>query len=72
MQDINKKEGFSHPFFLNLLGLFEQGLSACSVLKKCRKVFKPLKIYIHFIFSVLTDNSWQEESNPLSNHSSQI
>lgn len=20
MQDINKKEGFSHPFFLNLLG----------------------------------------------------
>lgn len=75
MQDINKKEGFSHPFFLDLLGLFEQGLSACSVLKKCRKVFKPLKIYIHFlasffIFSVLTDNDWQEESNPLYNHSS--
>lgn len=22
MQDINKKEAFSHPFFLNLLGLF--------------------------------------------------
>ena len=35
MQDINKKEGFSHPFFLNLLGLFGQGLSACPVLKKC-------------------------------------
>jgi hypothetical protein len=33
MQDINKKEGVSHPFFLNLLGLFGQGLSACSVLK---------------------------------------
>nr|DAN73381.1 MAG TPA: hypothetical protein [Caudoviricetes sp.] len=52
MQDINKKEGVSHPFFLNLLGFVEQGLSACSVLKKCRKVFKPLKIFIHFfIFS---------------------
>jgi len=24
MQDINKKEAFSHPFFLNLLGLFGQ------------------------------------------------
>mgnify|MGYP003086810824 CR=1 FL=1 len=35
MQDINKKEGFSHPFFLNLLGLFGQGLSACPVSKKC-------------------------------------
>jgi len=35
MQDINKKEGVSHPFFLNLLGLFGQGLSACPVLKKC-------------------------------------
>jgi len=35
MQDINKKEGFSHPFFLNLLDLFGQGLSACPVLKKC-------------------------------------
>nr|DAW65039.1 MAG TPA: hypothetical protein [Caudoviricetes sp.] len=35
MQDINKKEGFSHPFFLNLLGLFGQGLSACPMLKKC-------------------------------------
>nr|DAX60809.1 MAG TPA: hypothetical protein [Caudoviricetes sp.] len=34
---------------------------------------KPLKIYIHFLalFLVyLTDNDWQEESNPLSNHSS--
>lgn len=48
MQDINKKEGFSHPFFLNLLGLFEQGLSACPVLKS---VFKPLKIFFLF-FSV--------------------
>ena len=48
MQDINKKEGFSHPFFLNLLGLFGQGLSACPVLKS---VFKPLKIYFS-IFSV--------------------
>nr|DAK55963.1 MAG TPA: hypothetical protein [Caudoviricetes sp.]DAN18695.1 MAG TPA: hypothetical protein [Caudoviricetes sp.] len=35
MQDINKKEGVSHPFFLNLLGLFGQGLSACPMLKKC-------------------------------------
>jgi hypothetical protein len=35
MQDINKKEGFSHPFFLNLLGFVGQGLSACPVLKKC-------------------------------------
>lgn len=35
MQDINKKEGVSHPFFLNLLGLLGQGLSACPVLKKC-------------------------------------
>lgn len=24
MQDINKKEGVSHPFFLNLLGLFDK------------------------------------------------
>ena len=24
MQDINKKEGFSHPFFLNLLGLLDK------------------------------------------------
>nr|DAY22681.1 MAG TPA: hypothetical protein [Caudoviricetes sp.] len=31
--------------------MFEQGLSACPVLKKCRKVFKPLKIYFS-IFSV--------------------
>nr|DAN75790.1 MAG TPA: hypothetical protein [Caudoviricetes sp.] len=67
MQDINKKEGFSHPFFLNLLGLFGQGLSACPVLKK---VFKPLKIFIHFLFLVMTDNDWQEESNLLYNHSS--
>nr|DAV18787.1 MAG TPA: hypothetical protein [Caudoviricetes sp.] len=35
MQDINKKEGVSHPFFLNLLGLLGQGLSACPMLKKC-------------------------------------
>jgi hypothetical protein len=44
MQDINKKEGVSHPFFLNLLGLLGQGLSACPVLKKC-------------LFDILTDNS---------------
>lgn len=66
MQDINKKEGFSHPFFLNLLGLF---VKVCQ-LDGVKKVSKPLKIYIHFlasffIFSVLTDNDWQEESNPL-------
>lgn len=35
MQDINKKEGVSHPFFLNLLGFVGQGLSACPMLKKC-------------------------------------
>lgn len=67
MQDINKKEGVSHPFFLNLLGLLGQGLSACPVLKS---VFKPLKIFIHFLFLVMTDNDWQEESNLLYNHSS--
>jgi hypothetical protein len=39
MQDINKKEGFSHPFFLNLLGLFGQGLSACPVLKSVSWMF---------------------------------
>lgn len=67
MQDTNKKEGVSHPFFLNLLGLFGQGLSACPVLKS---VFKPLKIFIHLLFLVMTDNDWQEESNPFENHSS--
>nr|UVY45024.1 MAG: hypothetical protein [Bacteriophage sp.] len=44
-----------------MLGLFDK---VCQ-LARVEKVFKPLKIYIHFIFSVLTDNSWQEESNPL-------
>nr|DAS38104.1 MAG TPA: hypothetical protein [Caudoviricetes sp.] len=54
-------------FFLNLLGfVWTRSVSLSSV----EKVFKPLKTYIHFIFSVLTDNDWQEESNPLCNHSS--
>lgn len=71
MQDINKKEAFSHPFFLNLLGfVWTRSVSLSGV----EKVFKPLKIYIHFLasflFLVMTDNDWQEESNPLSNHSS--
>jgi hypothetical protein len=42
MQDINKKEGVSHPFFLKFAGfLFEQGLSACPVLKKCPRGYSP-------------------------------
>nr|DAX98870.1 MAG TPA: FILAMIN A, INTEGRIN BETA-7 SUBUNIT PROTEIN, CYTOSKELETON-COMPLEX, ACTIN-BINDING, CYTOSKELETON [Caudoviricetes sp.] len=41
-----------------------------SGVKKVLKVSKPLKIFIHFLFLVMTDNGWQEESNPLYNHSS--
>ena len=70
MQDINKKEGFSHPFFLKFAGfVWTRSVSLSGV----KKVFKPLKIYIYFLASFLvylTDNSWQEESNLLSNHSS--
>lgn len=66
IQDINKKEGISHPFFLNLLGfVWTRSVSLSGV----KKVSKPLKISIHFLV-YLTDNDWQQESNPLSNHSS--
>nr|UWG81033.1 MAG: hypothetical protein [Bacteriophage sp.] len=67
MQDINKKEGVSHPFFLKICWVC---LSKVCQLARVEKVSKPLKIYIHFLFLVMTDNDWQEESNPLSNHSS--
>ncbi|MFQ9890613.1 MAG: hypothetical protein ACLRWM_10930 [Streptococcus sp.] len=42
MQDINKKEGVSHPFFLNLLGLVHRSVSGANV----EKVFKPLKVSV--------------------------
>ena len=35
MQDINKKEGFSHPFFLNLLGCVWTRSVSLSGVKKC-------------------------------------
>jgi len=48
MQDINKKEGFSHPFFLKFAGfVWTRSVSLPGV----EKVFKPLKIYIHFLAS---------------------
>ena len=47
MQDINKKEGVSHPFFLNLLDFLSRSVSSTGV----EKVFKPLKIYIYFLAS---------------------
>lgn len=43
MQDINKKEGVSHPFFLNLLGfVWTRSVSLSGV----EKVFKPLKVSV--------------------------
>ena len=35
MQDINKKEGVSHPFFLNLLGFVWTRSVSLSGVKKC-------------------------------------
>jgi len=56
MQDINKKEGVSHPFFLKICWVWlHRSVSGANV----EKVFKPLKIYIHFLasflFLVMTD-----------------
>ncbi|MFR4585084.1 MAG: hypothetical protein ACLT67_01040 [Streptococcus salivarius] len=58
MQDINKKEVFSHPFFLNLLGF------VCKVcqLARVEKVLKSVQATknLYPFFSVfLTDNDWQ-------------
>jgi hypothetical protein len=61
-----RKRVFHILFFLNLLGLFEQGLSACSVLKSVQAT----KNLYPFFSVFLTDNGWQEESSLLYNHSS--
>nr|DAN33757.1 MAG TPA: hypothetical protein [Caudoviricetes sp.] len=43
MQDINKKEGVSHPFFLNLLGFVWTRSVSLPVVEK---VSKPLKVSV--------------------------
>lgn len=48
MQDINKKEGVSHPFFLNLLGFVWTRSVSLSGVKKVLKSVQATKIYIHF------------------------
>nr|DAO09864.1 MAG TPA: hypothetical protein [Caudoviricetes sp.] len=72
MQDINKKEAFSHPFFLNLLGFIRTRSVSLSGVEKVSKSVQATKNLYPFFSVFLTDNDWQEESNPLSNHSSQI
>jgi hypothetical protein len=65
MQDINKKEVFFTSFFLKFAGFVWTRSVSLSGVKKVLKSVQATKIYIHFLFLVMTDNSWQEESNPL-------
>ena len=51
MQDINKKEAFSHPFFLNLLGFVWTRSVSLSGVEKVSKSVQATKIYL-FIFLV--------------------
>lgn len=49
MQNINKKEGVSHPFFLNLLGFVWTRSVSLPGVKKVLKSVQATKIYL-FIF----------------------
>nr|DAS12721.1 MAG TPA: hypothetical protein [Caudoviricetes sp.] len=52
MQDINKKEGVSHPFFLNLLGfVWTRSVSLSDVEKVLKSVQATKNLYSFFIFS---------------------
>jgi len=51
MQDINKKEGFSHPFFLNLLGfVWTRSVSLSGVEKVLKSVQATKNLYSFFSF----------------------
>lgn len=59
MQDINKKEGVSHPFFLNLLGFVWTRSVSLPVVEKVLKSVQATKNLYSFLFLVMTDNDWQ-------------
>lgn len=53
MQDINKKEGVSHPFFLKFAGfVWTRSVSLSGVKKVLKSVQATKNLYSFFIFSV--------------------
>lgn len=51
MQDINKKEAFSHPFFLNLLVFWTRSVSLSGVEKVLKSVQATKNLYSFLFFS---------------------
>jgi len=60
MQDINKKEGFSHPFFLKFAGfVWARSVSLLGVEKVSKSVQATKNLYPFFSFILFLVYFWQ-------------